>query len=353
MNKQYQRVLVTTHILYYDLSVWAGHLYLYLIFAGAHPLRHPAGPLWFPTAIMMVAFYRHAGKMWPGIATACSFGNILASWMLFSRGSVSLIYPAVNVIEAVIGALFLRKWLPWYNPLQNLNDWIRVAIGSALVPPLMGGILVSLLAPGSEPLRNFFVWVLSEAIGALALVPLGLLFKPHYLLRHRDPRLLLETLTTLAVTLALSWAAITAAVALHLRDRSADVERRAPAANGSVHGVSGHRDGGVADDCPQSSGADHPARRANAERPWLPFLMLLLPANVMTMVMYAFRAERKHITESEERFRNAMEYSAIGMALVSIEGKWLQANKALCNFLGYSQTELQSLTFQQLTRQKI
>jgi PAS domain S-box-containing protein len=37
------------------------------------------------------------------------------------------------------------------------------------------------------------------------------------------------------------------------------------------------------------------------------------------------------------------------MALVSIEGKWLQANKALCNFLGYSQTELQSLTFQQLT----
>jgi PAS domain S-box-containing protein len=83
--------------------------------------------------------------------------------------------------------------------------------------------------------------------------------------------------------------------------------------------------------------------------PWLPFLMLLLPANVMTMVMYAFRAERKHITESEERFRNAMEYSAIGMALVSIEGKWLQANKALCNFLGYSQTELQSLTFQQLT----
>lgn len=144
--------------------------------------------------------------------------------------------------------------------------------------------------------------MLSEAIGALALVPLGLLFKPHYLLRHRDPRLLLETLTTLAVTLALSWAAITAAVALHLRDRSADVERRAPAADGSVHGVSGHRDGSVADDCPQSSGADHPARRADAERPWLPFLMLLLPANVMTMVMYAFRAERNISPKAKSAF---------------------------------------------------
>lgn len=83
--------------------------------------------------------------------------------------------------------------------------------------------------------------------------------------------------------------------------------------------------------------------------PWLPFLLILLPANIMTMVMYAFRAERKHISESETRFRNAMEYSAIGMALVGTEGQWLQANKALCQFLGYSQEELRALTFQQLT----
>ncbi|MCZ5692002.1 PAS domain S-box protein [Escherichia coli] len=71
--------------------------------------------------------------------------------------------------------------------------------------------------------------------------------------------------------------------------------------------------------------------------PWLPLLLILLPANIMTMVMYAFRAERKHISESETRFRNAMEYSAIGMALVGTEGQWLQTNKALCQFLGYSQ----------------
>jgi PAS domain S-box len=82
---------------------------------------------------------------------------------------------------------------------------------------------------------------------------------------------------------------------------------------------------------------------------WMPFVMILLPANVMTMVMYAFRAESKHIVESEERFRNAMEYSAIGMALVSTEGQWLQVNKALCQFLGYSPDEFRELTFQELT----
>ncbi|SQC91368.1 putative diguanylate cyclase [Cedecea neteri] len=67
------------------------------------------------------------------------------------------------------------------------------------------------------------------------------------------------------------------------------------------------------------------------------------------MVMYSSRTERKHITESETRFRNAMEYSAIGMALVSTEGKWLQVNKSLCKFLGYSSEELSDLTFQQIT----
>lgn len=72
--------------------------------------------------------------MWPGIALACSFGNILASWMLFSWSSINPTYTAINVVEAVVGALLLRKLLPWYNPLQNLNDWIRLAIGSALIP---------------------------------------------------------------------------------------------------------------------------------------------------------------------------------------------------------------------------
>ena len=39
--------------------------------------------------------------------------------------SINPTYTAINVIEAIIGAVLLRKLLPWYNPLQNLNDWIR------------------------------------------------------------------------------------------------------------------------------------------------------------------------------------------------------------------------------------
>ena len=350
MNKQYQRVLVTTpHPLLRLVSLGLVTFIFTLFSLELTRFGTLLAPLWFPTAIMMVAFYRHAGKMWPGIALACTFGNIFATWLLFSWDTLNLWYGLINTLEAVVGALLLRKLLPWYNPLQNLGDWIRLAIGSAMIPPLLGGMLAYLLVPTAEPMRNFLVWVLSETIGALALVPLGLLFKPHYLLRHRNPQLLLETLVTMVVTLVLSWIAIrflpwpfTAIIVLLMWSAV-----RLPRLEAFlVFLVTVMMVSLLIASSPVPLVTEN-AAMLNA--PWLPFLMMLLPANVMTMVMYAFRAERKHITESEERFRNAMEYSAIGMALVGTDGQWLQANKALCQFLGYSQSELHSLTFQQVT----
>lgn len=53
--------------------------------------------------------------------------------------------------------------------------------------------------------------------------------------------------------------------------------------------------------------------------------------------------------ENEERFSNAFEFSAIGMALVSLEGKWLKVNNSFCNILGYSKLEMMGLTFQDIT----
>lgn len=53
--------------------------------------------------------------------------------------------------------------------------------------------------------------------------------------------------------------------------------------------------------------------------------------------------------ESEARFRNTFDFAAIGMAIVSLEGKWLQVNKALCSLLGYTDAELKAMTFQDIT----
>ncbi len=55
------------------------------------------------------------------------------------------------------------------------------------------------------------------------------------------------------------------------------------------------------------------------------------------------------LRESEERVRNAFDYAAIGMALVALDGRWLQVNHSLCEIVGYSEQELLSTSFQAIT----
>ncbi|NTX67127.1 PAS domain S-box protein [Myxococcus sp. CA051A] len=51
----------------------------------------------------------------------------------------------------------------------------------------------------------------------------------------------------------------------------------------------------------------------------------------------------------EELFRAAFEHAPIGMCLVSLEGRLLNVNEALCQILGYSREELLQMTFHDLT----
>ncbi len=55
------------------------------------------------------------------------------------------------------------------------------------------------------------------------------------------------------------------------------------------------------------------------------------------------------LLQSEARFKSAFQNAAIGMALVSPEGKFLKVNAGVCSLLGYSEEELLTKTFQDLT----
>ena len=55
------------------------------------------------------------------------------------------------------------------------------------------------------------------------------------------------------------------------------------------------------------------------------------------------------LRETEEHFRNAFDYAAIGMALVSPQGAWLRVNRSLCELVGHSEQELLASNFQAVT----
>ncbi len=69
-----------------------------------------------------------------------------------------------------------------------------------------------------------------------------------------------------------------------------------------------------------------------------------------TIVIYFNKtAQQKFLAESEIRFRGAFEFAAIGMALVSLEGKWIKVNKELCSMVGYTEEEMLSISFRDIT----
>jgi PAS domain S-box-containing protein len=82
------------------------------------------------------------------------------------------------------------------------------------------------------------------------------------------------------------------------------------------------------------------------------FIGGLLIAGLMALTFHYLlmaRAQSALLRSSEETFRSAMEYAPIGMALVSLEGRWLRANAALTTLLGYSAKELLAMDFQKIT----
>ncbi|MBN9386142.1 MAG: PAS domain S-box protein [Chitinophagaceae bacterium] len=55
------------------------------------------------------------------------------------------------------------------------------------------------------------------------------------------------------------------------------------------------------------------------------------------------------VEESKRLFKNVFDHSAVGVALVSPDGRWLNVNQSICDMLGYSKDELVKSSFQDIT----
>lgn len=82
------------------------------------------------------------------------------------------------------------------------------------------------------------------------------------------------------------------------------------------------------------------------------FIALALIPSGIFMITRDIAVQKKMeaaLIESEERFRRAYNDAAIGMALVAPNGRWLSVNSALCEIVGYSESELLNINFQSIT----
>ncbi|CAI0715594.1 diguanylate cyclase [Serratia quinivorans] len=305
-------------------------------------------PLWFPTAAIITVLYRYPPQQWGLPLLASGAAIVTASTLLYGFSWLPVKLSLINLLEAGTCTLLLRRMLLPDDPINSLASWLKFVVCAVIFTPLFSALLAAwwVPAPGQSFWQPFNTWFISEAIGVLSLTPIGLVYRRRMLEQLNPFPLLLVLIASLVfcylaltylpfpftfVILPLLWAAI----ALPRLETftvcfCTTLMITVMISFGLLHFRA-------------------PTTPLGDIVIYLPILLILIPAHSMAMVMHSFRVEKQHIVESETRFRNALEYSAIGMALVSPQGKWLQVNQALCKLLGYTPEALRRLTFQEIT----
>jgi len=75
----------------------------------------------------------------------------------------------------------------------------------------------------------------------------------------------------------------------------------------------------------------------------------IIGASKIARDITAQKEAEQALRESEERFRATFELAGVGIAHVSLDGRWLRVNQSLCNIVGYSREELANLDFAAIT----
>jgi len=314
--------------------------------------------LWLPTALLIPVLFHHHYRQWLPLLCAAALGIAAAHIVMETPFPRYLPYLLNNLIEASLCAALLRRMLPGQDPLSDLGSWVKFLLIAVVFCPLVSSVIMMLfilhIHSPAELQNRFATWFMSEAVAILALTPLGLIYQRGYFTKNLTSQRFFELILTLVLTLiagflALKWLPYTFAFItiplLWCAIRLPRIEAFIIFLSMTLMIALLHTSGII-------NVQPHTAMQVPQGLIFLPLLLILMPANAMAMAMHSLRAEKSHITQSENRFRNAMEYSAIGMTLVSPQGKLLQVNKALCNLLGYEADYLTTLTFQEITYQE-
>jgi len=73
---------------------------------------------------------------------------------------------------------------------------------------------------------------------------------------------------------------------------------------------------------------------------------------LLARIQSCLKERRRHaaeLLENQKRFQATFELAAVGIAQVAIDGHWLMVNQKLCDIVGYSLTELLTMSFQDIT----
>ncbi|WP_231759796.1 EAL domain-containing protein [Microbulbifer elongatus] len=303
--------------------------------------------IWLADAYTIAILYRHAFRSWPVLLLSSYLGSFCAALI----GDVALanasLYSLAGVVEASVATTMLRFFCPGGGFFDGAGCWLRFLCFGALIPTLFGagfGALVAMVFAGLPPLDVFAVWYLADVVGISIFFPLVYLFSlgtgfaalstraifrlalvsaialsgvfgillylPHPFVFTVLPLIWAASRLNLIQTLLLVFIAVVAQLAVFT-----NAQFWLPAE----------------------------LQKLTAALDFLPLYAAVFPAYIMAVISRVERKRSSRIAEVESSFRAAMASSRIGMLLVTLDNRILQANASFCRFIGFSEVELRGL----------
>lgn len=163
--------------------------------------------VWPPTGISLAAILLLGYRVWPAIALGAFLTNITAHEPLGTALGIA----CGNTLEAVMGAVMLRRFVHFDNSLSRFRDVLGLVFCSAVLATMISATMgvASLCLGGVQAWGSFpslwLLWWLGDAVGALTITPLILAWV-HYFRSPWSGPMIAEGLALIAgLTVALTF----------------------------------------------------------------------------------------------------------------------------------------------------
>ncbi|MDI6529025.1 PAS domain S-box protein [Pseudomonas otitidis] len=329
--------------------------YLLLALGAAWLSRQPGtiSTLWYANAFGIAFLWNQSPRRWPALLGVMAGANVLAGSLIGDTPQMSACFVPANLLEMSLAAWLLRRTGVAVYMDRSPLAFLRFILLGVLVPPLFSAPLAAGLLQWADYgsfWRTALSWFEGAVLGTVSILPLMVQVQLHGLrsldIRRRPREFGLYSLAVLVMTpvtllyvpfpfVYLSLPLLLAAARLSFGGTALLV--------GCMSLLGGLVIAAGELDTPRIDGM------VRELAIYLPLLLSLLPPLLLAAAVEQGRRRRRDLAASEARFRSAMDESAIGMALVDLDGRWQGINRALCEMLDYNRDDLLRLSFREIS----
>ena len=308
--------------------------------------------IWLADALAIAVLYRFPFASWALLLPASFIGNVAASALSGLPLYISALYSLAGMTEVFVATSLLRFFCADGDFFGSVWRWLRFLLFGALLSTLVGAGVGAVFASQFRglPFGDVFVlWYLADTVGIAVFLPFLHMLNFQGWNRLPETRQLLHFLGISLVSLIsifvilkfLSHPFVFVALPLIWAASRLELPQTLMLVFCTVMVL-------LLVFVNSGSWLPQDMREIDTPLDLLPLYTAMIPAYVMAVTTSVERKRSQRIVEMESSFRVAMGSSRIGMLLVSLDNRIIQANPSFCRFIGFSEVELRGLNIREV-----